>query len=143
MQVGLEVAWLEPSAQIFIGVQSTLDPLHCVSLLTKAGQLDMKVGASDRVEDLFRQGTPGLRFMAEQLPPKELPQVAGQIYFRIDQDPKNPEWIAVKRTLSMALRLNENSIVGTIQNQRRLTIKVGGRNVTMQFFLYVLPAKRP
>ena len=142
MQVGLEVAWLEPSAQIFIGVQTTLDPMHTVSLLTKAGQLDMKVGSSDRVEDLFRQGNPGLRFVAEQLPPQELPKVAGQVYFRIDQDPKNPEWIAVKRTLSMALRLNENSIVGSIQNQRRLTVKVGGRNVTMQFLLYVLPAKR-
>jgi hypothetical protein len=37
------------------------------------------------------------------------------------------------------LRLNESLIVGTIQNQRRITIKFAGRNVTMQFSLYVVP----
>jgi hypothetical protein len=40
------------------------------------------------------------------------------------------------------LRLNENRIVGSIQGQRRLTIKVGGRHVGMQFSLYVVPAKK-
>ena len=142
MQVGLEPAWLEPTWQIFIGVQSSLDPMQCVGLVTKAGQLDMKVGSSDRVEDLFRQGAGGLRFVAEQLPPQGLPKVPGQIYFQVIQDPKNPEWMNVQKSLTLALRLNENLIVGSIQNQRRLTIKAGGRNVTMQFSLYVLPTKK-
>jgi type VI secretion system protein ImpJ len=142
MQVSLEPAWMEPSAQIFIGVQSTLDGPQCVELLTHAGQLDMKVGSSDRVEDLFRQGAAGLRFVAEPLPPQELPKVAGQTYFQVIQDAKNPEWLNIKKTLTLALRLNENLIVGNIQNQRLLTIKVGGRNVSMQFTLYVLLAKK-
>ena len=142
MQVGLEPAWLDAAAQVFIGVQSTLDPLQCVELLTDAGQLDMKAGSSDRVEELFRKGAPGLRFAAEELPPQELPKVVGQVYFRIVQDPKDPEWLNLKKSLTLALRLNENLIVGSIQNQRRLTINVGGRNVSMQFSLFVLPAKR-
>ncbi|HZZ82870.1 MAG TPA: type VI secretion system baseplate subunit TssK [Gemmataceae bacterium] len=141
MQVTLEPAWMDPSAQIFIGVQSTLETQQCVELLTQAGQLDMKIGSSDRVEDLFRQGAAGLRFVAESLPPQELPKVAGQTYFQVIQDAKNPEWLNVKKTLTLALRLNENLIVGNIQNQRLLTIKVGGRNVSMQFTLYVLLGK--
>jgi len=58
------------------------------------------------------------------------------------QDMKNPEWLNVKKSLSLALRLNENLIVGNIQNQRRLTVKAAGRNVTIQFSLYVLPERK-
>ena len=141
MQVGLEPAWLASSSQLFIGVQSTLDPLQCISLLTEAGQLDMKIGSSDRVEELFRKGALGLRFEAEDLPPQELPRVVGQVYFRVKQNLKDPEWAHLRKSLTLALRLNENLIVGSIQNQRRLTIAVGGRNVTMQFSVFVLPGK--
>jgi type VI secretion system protein ImpJ len=141
MQVGLEPAWLEPNWQMYIGVQSNVEALQCVTLLTKAGQLDMKVGSSDRVEDLFRQGVAGLRFAAEQHTPPGLPKIPGQVYFQVIGDPKNPEWLNVKKTLMLALRLNENMIVGNIQNQRRLTVKVAGRTVTMQFSLFVLPKK--
>jgi type VI secretion system protein ImpJ len=143
MQVtGLEPAWLGTSAQMFIGVQSTLDPQECVSLLTEHNRLDMKVGSSERVEVVFRQGAPGLRFEAEGQPPQELPKVPGQVYFRVMQDGKDPEWLSVKKTLTLALRFNDSMIVGSIQNQRRLTIQVGGRNITMQFSLFVLPAKK-
>ncbi|MSU78442.1 MAG: type VI secretion system baseplate subunit TssK [Gemmataceae bacterium] len=138
MQVGLEPSWLSASSQIYIGVQSTLDPVQCVNMLADAGQLDMKVGSSDRVEELFRKGAAGLRFEAEELPPQELPKVAGQMYFRLIQDTKDPEWLNLKKSLTLALRLNENLIVGSIQNQRRLTIRVDGRNVAMQFSLFVL-----
>ena len=141
MQCSLEPAWLDPAWQMYIGVQSNLEAMQCVSLLTKAGQLDMKMGSSDRVEDMYRQGSPGLRFVVEPLPPQALPKVPGQVYFQVTQDPKNPEWLNIKKSLMLALRLNENFVVGSIQNQRRLTIKSAGRNVNMQFSLYMLPAK--
>ncbi len=142
MQVGMEPAWLDPSSKVYIGVQTTLEAAECVTLLTEPGQLDMKVGSSDRVDDLFRLGSPGLRFLAAEHPAQELPKLAGQLYFQVIQDAKDPEWLNVRKTLTLALRLNENRIVGTIQGQRRLTIKVGGRHVGMQFSLYVVPAKR-
>jgi type VI secretion system protein ImpJ len=142
MQVGMEPAWLSSFSQVFIAVQSTLDPLECIRMLTESGQLDMKVGSSDRVEELFRKGSAGLHFEAVELPPQELPKVIGQVYFRVTQNLKDPEWLHVMKTLTLALRLNEGLIVGTIQNQRRLTVNVDGRNVTMQFSLYVLPPKK-
>ena len=88
MQCSLEPAWVDPSWQMFIGVQSNLEAMQCVGLLTKAGQLDMKLGSSDRVEELFRQGAAGLRFVAEQLPPQALPKVPGQVYFQSDPGPE-------------------------------------------------------
>src|SRR5262249_61029597 len=105
-------------------------------------QLDMKVGSSDRVEELYRKGSPGLRFEAEELPPQELPKVIGQVYFRVAQDIKDSEWLNLKRSLTLALRLNEGLIVGSIQNQRRLTVRVAGQNVTMQFSVFVLPGRK-
>src|SRR5208282_4960024 len=49
MQVSLEPAWLESGWEMFIGVQSALDAEECIRLLTKPGQLDMKIGSSERV----------------------------------------------------------------------------------------------
>ena len=45
----------------------------------------------------------------------------------------------VQRSLTLALRLNENLIVGNIQGQRVLTIKTRGQTTTMQFTLYLVP----
>src|SRR5262249_34964002 len=56
MQVSLEPSWLESVWQMFIGVQSPLSSEECIRLLTKPGQLDMKIGSSDRVDDIFRLG---------------------------------------------------------------------------------------
>jgi len=142
MQCSLEPAWLDPSWQMFIGVQSNLEAMQCVGLLTKAGQLDMKLGSSDHVEELFRQGPRACVSSPSTLPPQALPKVPGQVYFQVTQDPKNPEWMSIKNSLMLALRLNENLIVGNIQNERRLIVKAAGRNVTMQFSLYMLPRKK-
>ena len=70
MQVALEPAWLESVWEMYIGVQSPLDADECIRLLTKPGQLDMKVGSSDRVDTIFRMGLAGLRFAHSQNPPR-------------------------------------------------------------------------
>ena len=49
-----------------------------------------------------------------------------------------PSLTAKQRSLTMAIRLNENLIVGNIQGQRVLTIKHGGQTSTMQFTLFVV-----
>ena len=62
---------------MYIGVQSPLDADECVELLTDSGQLDMKVGSSDRVETIYRH-----RFRRAALqriaphPPQSLPTPA-------------------------------------------------------------------
>ncbi|QDU62427.1 hypothetical protein Pan216_32940 [Planctomycetes bacterium Pan216] len=139
MQVSLEPVWLESIWQMYIGVQSELDTEECIRLLTKGGQLDMKIGSSDRVDNIFRFGQAGLRFTHTPRPPRALPTIPGLIYFQINQESQEAEWQNVQKSLTLAIRLNENLIAGNIQGQKVLTINTGGQNTTLQFTLYVVP----
>jgi type VI secretion system protein ImpJ len=56
------------------------------------------------------------------------------------RDTNSAEWQHIQRSLSMAIRMRENDIVGNIQGQRELTIRTGGQTTTMQFTLYMVPA---
>jgi type VI secretion system protein ImpJ len=138
MQVALEPAWLEAVWQMYIGVQSPLETEECIRLLTRPGQLDMKVGSSDRVDTLFRLGQAGMRFAHTPRPPRALPALPGQIYFQVSRDSPGGEWQNVQRSLTLAIRLNESLIAGNIQGQRVLTIKAGAQTTTLQFTLYVV-----
>lgn len=137
MQVALEPAWLETGSSVFVGVTSTLSAEQCQRLLTSG--LDMKIGSSERVDDIFRLGQAGLRFTYTPHPPRALPSQPGLIYFQIDRDAQSKEWDTVGHSLTLAIRLNENLIVSNIQGQRTLAIKVDGQSTTLQFTLYVVP----
>jgi len=142
MQVALEPKWLEPSAQMFLGVRSPLGSDECVRLLTKAGQLDMKVGSSDRVDQIFTKGAAGLKFTPNPRPPRALPSAADLTYFQIDRDSTPAEWQFVEKSLSLAIRFNEKLIDGNIQGERELKLKIktgGGQTATLQATLYVVP----
>lgn len=139
MQVALEPSWLEPGCQMFVGVQGSLPPEQCVRLLTSG--LDMKIGSSDRVDEIFRLGEAGLRFNYMSHPPRALPMQAGLIYFQVDRESQAEEWDMAQRSLTLALRLNENLVVSNIQGQRTLTIKVDGQTTSLQFMLYVVPRR--
>jgi type VI secretion system protein ImpJ len=104
--------------------------------------LDMKIGSSDRVDEIFRLGQAGLRFAHSPRPPRALPSVAGLTYFQVSRDSQLEEWQNVQKSLTLAIRLNENRIVGNIQGQRVLTIKTGGQTTTLQFTLYLVPQER-
>ncbi len=139
MQVTLEPAWLESVWQMYVGVLSSLEPEECVKLLTRPGQLDMKIGSSDRVDTIFRMGQAGLKVVHTPRPPRALPQLPGQIYFQIQRETTASEWQNVQKSLTLAIRLNENLIAGNIQGQRVLSIKAVGHTTTLQFTLYVVP----
>src|SRR5712692_588982 len=86
MQVSLEPSWLEPIWQVFVGVQSPLSAEDCIRLITKQGELDMKIGSSDRVDDIFRLGERGLLFSHSVRPPRALPQMPGLVYFQVNRE---------------------------------------------------------
>jgi type VI secretion system protein ImpJ len=139
MQASLEPKWMEAGTQLFIGVRSSASLEECVRLLTEPGQLDVKVGSSDRVDSLFRLGQAGLRFSHAPAPPRVLPSLPDLTYFQISRSAPATEWQNVQRSLTLALRLNEHLIVGNIQGQRVLKIRTAGQTTTMQFTLYVVP----
>jgi type VI secretion system protein ImpJ len=139
MQVALEPSWLESIYQMFVGVKTPLGIDDCINILTR-GSLDMKIGSSDRVDDIFKFGKAGLRFTYNPRPPRALPTIPGLIYFQINRESQLEEWQHVRKSLSVAIRLNENRIAGDIQGQRVLTIKTGNnQTTTVQFTLYVVP----
>jgi type VI secretion system protein ImpJ len=141
MQVSLEPKWVETAWEMFIGVQSPQNDEECIRLLTP-GQLDMKVGSSDRVDTIFRQGQAGLSFAHCPRPPAALPKAPRQVFFQVNRESNAAEWQKIKQSLTLAIRLNENLVVGNIQGQQVLTIRAGGQNTTMQFTLYVVPRDR-
>ena len=61
------------------------------------------------------------------------------IYFQIRRDTQEEEWQNVQRSLTLALRFNENYVQGSIQGQRSLNMKVGTMTAPVQFTLYVVP----
>jgi type VI secretion system protein ImpJ len=138
MQVPLEPAWLEAGRRLFIGVQSPLSVDECRALLSKGGILDMKVGGSGRVEENFRTGEAGLEFLSCEQPPRVRPRQQGRLYFEINRAKQDLEWQHVQNTLSLAIRVSEKLVVGSIHGQRSLTIKHGGRTVPLDFTLYVV-----
>jgi predicted component of type VI protein secretion system len=127
---------------MFVGVDSPLPVEECVELLTWSGELDMKIASAQRVDDVFEAGAAGLRFEYRGAPPRALPQRAGLIYFQVSRESQQQEWAQVQRSLTLAIRLNQNRVVGTIQGQRVLTIRSGGQNTTMRFTLYLVPFER-
>jgi len=140
MQVTLERDWLGPTAQMFIGVQTTLKPEETIRLM-RPGSLDMKVGSSDRVESIFRMGNPGLQFTHALNPPQALPRAPGLIYFSIHREAQDLEWQYVERSLSLAIRLNEELVAGTIDRERVLSLKSANMETTIKFTLYVLTSR--
>jgi type VI secretion system protein ImpJ len=137
MQVALEPAWLESAYQMFVGVQGPLKPQECVELLTRPGQLDMKIGSTERVDEIYRRGQAGLRFTPTDRPPRALPTPPGLTYFQVDRQSQLDEWQNVRKALGLAIRLNENRIAGTIDGQQTVTIRHGGQTTPLQFTLYV------
>lgn len=144
MQVDLEPKWLEPAWQMFVGVKTTLPPEQCVSLLTTPGQLDMKIGSSNRVDTIYERGLPGLKFVHRPQPGALLPVLKDLVYLQVDRDSQATEWQHVRSDQKLAVRLNEGRILGSIQDAQELTIRHAGQTATLRFTLYMAQsAKQP
>ena len=144
MQVAVEAKWLEPAWQMFVGVQSPLPQAEVIRLLTKAGQLDMKIGSSDRVDLIFERGLKGLEFTHAAQPPRVLPSMLGLTYFQVNRDVQKSEWEQVQRSLTLAIRVSQSRFVvgpdGSIQGQHTLELKPQGAQAatSIQFSLFVV-----
>jgi len=142
MQVSIEPKWLATAYTMFLGARSPLGSEEIVRLLTQPGRLDMKVGSSERVDQIFTKGAAGLKFTPSPRPPRALPTAAELTYFQIDRESTPAEWQYVEKSLSLAIRINEKLIDGNIQGERELKLKVktgGGQTATLQVTLYVVP----
>lgn len=138
MRVSMKPEWLSAAYQMYVGVASGIPTDECVRMLQ--GQLNMKIGASNRVEEIFKRGLMGLAFAYDSRPPRVLPDARSITYFRINRDLSKDEWAHVQSTLSCAVRFNENLVDGTIQGQQDVSIRSqAGKTVRLRFTLYLIP----
>jgi type VI secretion system protein ImpJ len=146
MRVSIDSDWLQTTWQMFVGVQSSLGTDDCIRLLTGQGRtgpsLDMKIGSSEHVDELFKRGVTGLKFAYSPAPPRMLPSAQGLAYFLVNRESQQQEWERVQKSFTLAIRLNENLIMGDIENQRVLKIKNGNQIVPMQFGLYLVAKEK-
>ena len=96
LKVELQPLWLDENAQLYIGVRSPLEADQCVRVID---EIDMKVGSSDRIEQVYALGSAGLRLVHVPTPklPRALPREKGLTYFQINRDQQQTEWQHVKR----------------------------------------------
>ena len=136
MQVAMERNWLDHSAEMYIGVKSPMEPEACVDLMR---QLDMKVGSSERVETIYKMGDLGLRFahVPASLLPQALPRPQGLTYFQINRELQQGDWQFVEKSLSLAIRFNEKLIVGSIDRQEEVTLRLSSE-MSFRFTLFIL-----
>jgi type VI secretion system protein ImpJ len=142
MQVALEPVWLESAWLMFVAVESRLTAEQCVNLFTTAGMLDMKIGSSDRVDRIFEFGQAGLAF-THRPQPRSLPARAGLTYFQVDRTAQPAEWQHVKRSMTLAVRVNERLVSGSIDGAESLTILHAGKQVPVRFILYITRPQAP
>lgn len=149
IQVVMEPKWLEPAWEMFVGVQSPMPQADVIRLLTKPGQLDMKIGSGDRVDQIFERGLKGLEFTHAPQPPRVLPVMSGLTFFQVNRDAQKSEWEQVQKSLTLAIRVNQSRLVlgdqGNIQGQRTLDLKPQGAQAatTIQFSLFLVAGGAP
>jgi type VI secretion system protein ImpJ len=136
MEVALERDWLEPTWQMFVGVETPLHVDQCVRLLTVGG-LGMKIASATQVDQIFDRRQAGLAFVHSPRPPVVLPSVPGLVYFQVDPQGQPALWHDVKDKLTLALRMG--GIVKSGENAaNEFTIQAGGgQTASMKFSLYV------
>ena len=142
MRVTLEPQWLESGWMMYLGVRSNVTQEECVRMLLRPERLGMKIGSSDRVETIFTRGQEGLRFTHAPRPPRDLPAAPNLTYFEVSRESSTNEWAQVQKMKTLAVRIQERDVIGSIDGQRELTIKTGGQSTTFAFTLYLIPAAR-
>jgi type VI secretion system protein ImpJ len=99
----------------------------------------MKVGSSDRIEKIFALGDIGLRLVHVPDPrlPQALPREQGLTYFQINREQQQSEWQHVERSLTLAIRFNETKIIGNIDRQEVVNLRLA-TDMRFRFSLFLL-----
>jgi type VI secretion system protein ImpJ len=118
-----------------MGVESRLSFNEVDRLLTD--RLDLKVGSSDVVENIYRGGKGGVKARPEASPPRDFPG-SGWTYWKLDRG--SEAWQAVEKTLNLGIRFNEKQVVGGIDGEQTIQIRTDqGQLVSLSFALYAMP----
>jgi type VI secretion system protein ImpJ len=133
LQVSLEPGWLAGNKTLFLGVETELGDEECELLLRS---MDMKLGSTSRVEQIFKQALRGLKLVPIVRPPRALPAGQGIVYYQIERD--QVFWREVADTCSMAIRMNLAK--AAFQSDRILSVvpPKSTKTTNLQFALFII-----
>jgi type VI secretion system protein ImpJ len=133
LQVSLEPGWMSKDRTLYLGVETELSDDECEQLLRS---MDIKLGSTARVEQIFKQALRGLKLVPIARPPRALPAGAGIVYYQIERD--QVFWRDVADTCSMAVRMNMTK--GAFQSDRILAVvpPKSTKTTNLQFALFVI-----
>ncbi len=138
MEVNLEPEWLDPTWEMFVGVDTPLTTDQCVQLLSPRG-LDMKIASTAQVDAIFNQGRMGLLFTHAPQPPSVLPARPSLVYFQVDRKAEPGVWKDVEEQRALALRVNGVAKKGPKDAANEVIIRAGGgQTAALKFTLYVV-----
>ncbi|MEN1678595.1 MAG: type VI secretion system baseplate subunit TssK [Planctomycetota bacterium] len=140
MQVSLESRWFHANWEWCIGVRKgDLSAQECRQVLS-AGVLDMKLGSSPQVENIFLRRAQGVELRPVDRPMSALPTSQEWIYFEVVQN-DSAAWKDVVKTETLAMRLKDSLIQNKdrLQGERNIDLTTFGKKVTLQFALFAIP----
>lgn len=139
MSVRLQSDWLASSWSFYIGVESNLKSSRVAELLSEK-QLGMKAGSTEEVDNIYRFGRRGVRFMPVGDAPRAFPR-ANWHYFRVDRD---EAWGIVERSLNLGIRFNERMVVKQVNGENRVDVTDRETNglATLAFSLFVIRSSK-
>lgn len=136
LQVKLDREWLGPGWTFYLGVDSTLGFDRIVSLMI-GGHLDMKVGSTRRVDQIFRNAWEGVELIAEREAPRVLPGKTWT-YWRVKQD--STAWKDVEETLNLGVRIPDRQIRGRIEGLEQIRVVAdNGQETEISLALFAIP----
>lgn len=136
LRVELEPAWIDPTCQLILGVQTSLTIEEAERLL--ASGRNVKFGSARRADELFRLGEASLTPRPLLATPRALPVRRGLHYFDLAAEQAPEEWIDVERTLSLAARVGEHLVVDTLSERNEMILQHEGKSCTLKLTLFVL-----
>ena len=135
MSVRLLPEWLAMTWSFYVGVEASLKSSRVTELLSEK-ELGMKVGSTEEVDNIYRFGRRGVRFMPVGDAPRAFPR-ANWHYFRVDRD---EAWGSVERSLNLGIRFNERMVVKQVNGENRIDItdRETGALASMAFSLFAI-----
>ena len=140
MQVSLDSRWLGRDWEWFIGVHhGKLSAQQCRELLMP-GKLDWKLGASDKVDWMFKFSVPGLQ-LEETVPPRALPQGQDWLFYQVRKNGAAWNQLQAQNDPSLGARFKEDLInnLDTLQGKKEMRIVSQGIDATLRLTLFAVP----
>ena len=137
MSVRLQSEWLATTWSFYIGVEASVKTSRVTELLSEK-ELGMKAGSTEEVDNIYRFGRRGVRFMPVGDAPRAFPR-ANWHYFRVDRD---EAWAVVERSLNLGIRFNERMVVKQVNGENKIDVsdRETGGLASLAFSLFAIRA---